>query len=356
MSALSAVDSVEVTVTGIDHSYGHGPVLAGVSVVAAPASTLVLLGPSGCGKTTLLRVIAGLERPQRGSVRIGGTPVADDNVFVPPERRRVGMVFQDGALFSHLSVRANVAFGLGRRADPDRVTAALELVGLEDLGDRRPSQLSGGQRQRVAVARALAPEPAVLLFDEPFASLDAGLRVELRSQIKELLAQLGITSIVVTHDQDEAFVLGDEVAVMRDGHVLQQDDPAAVYASPVDPWVAGFVGEANMLAAGVAGPSTLASTPLGDIPLLDHAPGGDLVLVRPEHVDVGAGRGGVVEAVDFYGHDTVYRVRVGGVPVMARVGAAPAHRVGDQVAVRYCGPPTRTYVSEHAPSSEDQGR
>ncbi len=348
MSALSAVDSVEVTVSGIDHSYGHGPVLAGVSVVAEQGSTLVLLGPSGCGKTTLLRVIAGLERPARGSVRIGDAEVVGDGVFVRPERRRVGMVFQDGALFPHLSVRANVAFGLGRRADPDRVTAALEMVGLNDLGDRRPSQLSGGQRQRVAVARALAPEPAVLLFDEPFASLDAGLRVELRSQIKQLLAELGITSIIVTHDQDEAFVLGDQVAVMRDGRVLQQDDPAVVYARPADPWVAGFVGEANLVSVSRGGSSAVVATPLGDIPLAPQSPNGDVVLVRPEHIVVEAGDGGIVEAVEFYGHDTVYRIRVGELAVKARVGAAPTHRVGDLVTAVYCGPPTVAYAGRAA--------
>jgi len=348
MSALSAVDSVEVTVSGIDHSYGHGPVLAGVSVVAEQGSTLVLLGPSGCGKTTLLRVIAGLERPARGSVRIGDAEVVGDGVFVRPERRRVGMVFQDGALFPHLSVRANVAFGLGRRADPDRVTAALEMVGLNDLGDRRPSQLSGGQRQRVAVARALAPEPAVLLFDEPFASLDAGLRVELRSQIKQLLADLGITSIIVTHDQDEAFVLGDQVAVMRDGRVLQQDDPAVVYARPADPWVAGFVGEANLVSASHGGSSAVVATPLGDIPLAPQSPNGNVVLVRPEHIAVEAGGGGIVEAVEFYGHDTVYRIRVGELAVKARVGAAPTHRVGDLVTAVYCGPPTVAYAGRGA--------
>ncbi len=348
MAALSVRGPVELSVTGIEHSYGDGPVLRGVDVDAAAGSTLVLLGPSGCGKTTLLRVIAGLERPDAGSVRLGDHLVASRGTFVPAERRRVGMVFQDGALFPHLDVARNVGFGLTGSDDSSRrVAQALELVGLADYAHRMPAELSGGQRQRVAVARALAPEPTVLLLDEPFASLDAGLRVELRAQIRSLLHSLGITSVFVTHDQDEAFVLGDQVAVMRGGRILQCTSPAELYADPVDPWVAGFVGEANLIAGRVEG--SVAHTGLGEIPLAhsDLAAGetGDMmVLVRPEHVSVTTGDQAIVTGVEFYGHDTVYVLDRSEVVVKARVGAAPAHREGDRVAVTYNGPPTTAFA------------
>ena len=343
MAALSVLGPVELSVTGIEHSYGEGPVLRGVDADADAGTTLVLLGPSGCGKTTLLRVIAGLERPSAGSVRLGAHVVAGPDVFVPAERRRVGMVFQDGALFPHLTVAKNVAFGLGRGRDVQpRIDRALELVGLGSLAHRMPGELSGGQRQRVAVARALAPEPSVLLLDEPFASLDAALRVELRSQIRRLLHELGITSVFVTHDQDEAFVLGDRVAVMRDGRVLQLDEPAALYRNPVDPWVGGFVGEANMLDAEVA--NEIATTVLGALPsTMEDVVANATVLVRPEHLAIEPGNLGVVRGVEFYGHDTVYVVSIGDHELKARVGAAPMYEIDDPVGVRYAGPAVPAY-------------
>ncbi|MEZ5136817.1 MAG: ABC transporter ATP-binding protein [Acidimicrobiales bacterium] len=203
-----------------------------------PAGAMVaLLGPSGCGKTTLLRAIAGLVAVDAGQVRVGDRVLTGDGVSVPPERRQVGMVFQDWALFPHLSVARNVAYGLGgdQRADTDRrVDDALAMVGLAGLGDRLPGTLSGGQQQRVALARALAPEPAVLLLDEPFSNLDAALRAQVRTEVHALLVRLGITTIVVTHDQEEAFVLGDEVAVLGRSHrpARRADDDlrAACYA------------------------------------------------------------------------------------------------------------------------------
>lgn len=343
MAALSVPGPVELSVTGVEHSYGEGPVLRGVDVCASAGSTLVLLGPSGCGKTTLLRVIAGLERPTAGEVRLGDRVVVGPSVFVPAERRRVGMVFQDGALFPHLTVARNVAFGLARGGDASsRVQRALELVGLADLAHRMPAELSGGQRQRVAVARALAPEPTVLLLDEPFASLDAAMRVELRGQIHRLLHELEITSVFVTHDQDEAFVLGDQVAVMRGGRVLQAASPADLYADPVDPWVAGFVGDANLLGGEVDNSS--ASTAIGSLPIAGNdASGSVLVLVRPEHLSLDAGGDAVVQVVEFFGHDTVYVLQIRDTELKARVGAAPAHDVGDRVTVRYTGPATAAY-------------
>ncbi|MEZ5341122.1 MAG: ABC transporter ATP-binding protein [Acidimicrobiales bacterium] len=213
--------------------------LRDVSLSASKGEVLVLLGPSGCGKTTLLRLIAGLDRPDGGRIAIGGSTVAGDGAWVPPEKRQVGMVFQDWALFPHLTVGQNVAFGLKGQADSnDRVAEMLGLVGLAPLADRLPSTLSGGQQQRVALARSLAPSPRVLLLDEPFSNLDAGLRTQLRGELRSLLRSLGITAVFVTHDREEALELGDRPAVFRDGAIAQVGDPVTVYAAPVSPWVA----------------------------------------------------------------------------------------------------------------------
>ena len=333
---------VELEVVGVEHGYSEGLVLRGVDISAAAGSTLVLLGPSGCGKTTLLRLIAGLDRPSAGSVKLGGEVVVSPTKFVPPERRHVGLVFQDGALFPHLTVAKNVAFGVARDgASRELAERALELVGLAELAHRMPSELSGGQRQRVAVARAIAPQPGVLLLDEPFASLDASLRVELRTQVHRLLRELEITSVFVTHDQDEAFVLGDAVAIMRDGMILQVGPPAEVYGHPVDSWVARFVGDANLVPGHSAQGG--ARTRLGVVPVASEVVGPVEVLVRPEHLMLSAGEGGIVRDVEFYGHDTVYLVGYGDDDIKARVGAAPAHRIGDAVRLDYVGPATVAY-------------
>jgi iron(III) transport system ATP-binding protein len=336
---------VELEVVGVEHGYSEGLVLRGVDISAAAGSTLVLLGPSGCGKTTLLRLIAGLDRPSAGVVKLGGEVVASSTKFVPPERRHVGLVFQDGALFPHLTVAKNVAFGVGRDgASRELAARALELVGLAELAHRMPSELSGGQRQRVAVARAIAPQPGVLLLDEPFASLDASLRVELRTQVHRLLRELEITSVFVTHDQDEAFVLGDAVAIMRDGAILQVGSPAEVYGHPANSWVARFVGDANL----VPGHSEQggARTRLGVVPVASEVVGPVEVLVRPEHLTLSAGEGGIVRDVEFYGHDTVYLVGYGDDDIKARVGAAPAHRIGDAVRLDYVGPVTVAFPAD----------
>ena len=242
------IDAPTVTVRELDHAYGDVDVLHHVSVKIAAGESLALLGPSGCGKTTLLRLIAGLERPKNGSIHIGDQCVADNDHWVAPEQRRVGMVFQDWALFPHMSVAANVAYGLPRaERKGHRVSQALELVGLGDLGERMPETLSGGQQQRAALARALAPEPAILLLDEPFSNLDTSLRIEVRTDVHRLLHELGITAIFVTHDQEEAFVLGDQVAVMRQGKVVQVDTPQGLYTHPADRRVAEFVGAGSLI-------------------------------------------------------------------------------------------------------------
>ena len=211
-----------VRVRGLRRAFGDVVAVDDVDLDVRPGEMLTVLGPSGCGKTTVLRLIAGLDRPDAGTIEIGGRRVAGPGASIPPERRRVGMVFQDVALFPHLSVRDNIGYGL--RRDPDRavrIGELLELIDLPDAGDRMPHQLSGGMQQRVAVARALAPRPDVVLLDEPFSSLDAALRTQLRGDVREILRAAGTAAVFVTHDQDEALTLGDRMAVMVRGHVEQ---------------------------------------------------------------------------------------------------------------------------------------
>jgi iron(III) transport system ATP-binding protein len=340
-----------IDVSAVDKSFGATPVLRGVDLRVAAGQVVALLGPSGCGKTTLLRTVAGLEHADAGEVRIAGRLVSGPGVHVPPERRRVGMVFQDWALFPHLTVAQNVAYGLPRpeRKGP-RVAAALEMVGLEGMGQRQPATLSGGQQQRVALARALAPKPGVLLLDEPFSNLDSALRVQVRTEVHQLLAELGVTTVFVTHDQEEAFVLGDEVAVMSAGRIVQQAAPAELYAQPATPWVATFVGDANLVDGEAA--NGRAETPVGGVALAGSLAGPVRVVVRPEQLVLepldetsGATRrnGGApatVELCEYYGHDTVYLLQPDeGAPVRARAGSVPRFRRGDRVAVAYGGPP-----------------
>ena len=342
--------AVGVGVAGVTKAFGDGePVLRGVDVEVAAGATLALLGPSGCGKTTLLRIVAGLEVPDLGTVRVGDEVVVGPGTFVVPERRRVGLVFQDWALFPHLSVARNVGFGLPRseRRGSPRVDDALRLVGLEGLGDRSPSTLSGGQQQRVALARAIAPRPGVLLLDEPFSNLDAALRSQVRSEVHELLLGLGVTTVFVTHDQDEAFVLGDRVAVMSEGRVVQVGPPEELYLRPVDRWVARFVGDANLLPGTADG--AVADTALGRIEL-GRARRGDVdVLARPEQLDLvggdapGDGAPGTVELVEYVGHDTTYLVRTDGTELRVRVPSVPRWARGDRVIVRHRGGPAHSF-------------
>ncbi len=346
-----------VEVAGVSKSFGPTPVLLDVSLDAGAGSMLALLGPSGCGKTTLLRIIAGLEAPDTGEVRVAGETLTGPGGQVPPEKRRVGMVFQDWALFPHLTVARNVGFGLPRaERSGHRVDQALEMVGLGGMGDRMPGTLSGGQQQRVALARAIAPEPTVLLLDEPFSNLDTTLRVQVRSEVHQLLVELGITTIFVTHDQDEAFVLGSEVAVMHRGRIVQQGSPTALYTQPVDAWVAGFVGEANLLEARAEGGTAV--TEVGEVALASERRGECRVLLRPEDLELGApaGDGGAsgdrssgdaaVELVEYYGHDTLYVLRMpGGGSLRVRAGSAPRFARGDLVRARYTGGPTVAFPS-----------
>jgi ABC-type Fe3+/spermidine/putrescine transport system ATPase subunit len=248
----SRTDGVEVVAQGVEHHYGSFHALRSVDLMVRPAEFMTLLGSSGSGKSTLLQAIAGLIEPAAGRIRIGG----DDVTGLPPEKRDIGFVFQNYALFPHMSVRGNVAFplqmrGTARRTLNERVGEALELVGLGHLGDRHPAELSGGQQQRVALARAITFRPRVLLLDEPLGALDRQLRQQLGLQLRHLQREIGITTIYVTHDQEEAFVLSSRIAVLREGRILQLDTPEHIYRSPADLFVATFLGDLNVLAGTV---------------------------------------------------------------------------------------------------------
>ena len=312
-----------ISIQGVNVSYGDNHVLKDVSLEIAPGEFFAFLGPSGCGKTTLLRLIAGFVQADSGSVRVGGA----DITRLPPWKRDVGLVFQNYALWPHLSVRRNVAFGLEERRLPRaeierRVDGALEVVGLSALGERKPSQLSGGQQQRVALARTLAVEPKVLLLDEPLSNLDAKLRVQVRRELRDLQRRLGLTTIFVTHDQEEANTVCDRIAVMSEGVVQQVGTPMGLYTRPVNLFVAGFLGSANILDGEIAGHGPARRFEIrggGSLPLPGDAqalPGARLVF-RPQDVrlvdDAWADavlQGRVVDR-EFLGSSVRYGVRVG---------------------------------------------
>jgi iron(III) transport system ATP-binding protein len=330
--------SAAIRLDGISKSFGATRAVEDVTLVVERGELMSVLGPSGCGKTTLLRLIAGFEAPDGGSVAVGEETVAGPGRLVPPERRRVGMVFQDYALFPHLSVEANVAFGLSRRtrAERDSLTRrTLELVGLQHKTGRHPHELSGGERQRVALARALAPEPEVVLLDEPFSSLDATLRADLRREVELILRDAEATALLVTHDQEEALSLADRLAVMREGRIVQVGAPEEVYGRPASRWAAQFVGEVNVL-AGVAREGGV-ETELGRFDLRAPATGTVHVAVRPEQLELSARHDGNAEVVarEFRGHDVLYRLRhEGGRTVLVQLPSLELYEVGARVFVR----------------------
>lgn len=335
-------DELALRCEGLSKRFGQTQVVTNLALTATPGELLALLGPSGCGKTTTLRLIAGFDDLDAGEIEVGGRLVANSRRSEPPERRRVGMVFQDYALFPHLSVGRNIAFGLPRGGDRDhRVDAALELVGLAGFGGRMPYELSGGQQQRVALARALAPSPAIVLLDEPFSNLDTALRSRVRAEVRQILRDAGATAVLVTHDQEEALSLSDRIAVMAERTVVQQATPEELYHRPVSPEVAEFVGDAQFLPGEASGRRV--ATLLGDLPVAGNVEGPVSVMLRPEMLRLvpqpeGKETNGTVLTREFYGHDQLMHVQLrDGTLLRARLGSYGGIRPGDQVLVAVRG-------------------
>jgi iron(III) transport system ATP-binding protein len=349
--ARAPQDGMRLEVRGLERALGGRPVLRGLDLDLAPGTIGCLLGPSGCGKTTALRTIAGFEDVDAGRVLGDGEVLSSPGRAVPPERRRIGMVFQDHALFPHLDVLGNVAFGLAGRPAAERRTRALELldaVGLAGLERRRPHELSGGQQQRVALARALAPGPRLLLLDEPLASLDAELRQRLGAELRAVLKRYGTTALLVTHDQQEAFAIADEVGVLRDGVLQQWATPYDLYHRPATRFVAEFVGLGAFVRGALGADGTI-STVLGPVRGASgrisvdggtHArsvPQEVDLLLRPDdvvHDDASALRAEVLRR-SFRGADFLYALRLpDGTTVLSLVPSHHDHRVGERIGVR----------------------
>lgn len=332
----------------VSHFFGNTHVLNDINLQVQHGSITALLGPSGGGKTTLLRIIAGLERPQQGSVRIDNAVVADEKTWVPAHERGIALVPQEGALFPHLTVAENVAFGLKKRRSASvkkRVAEMLALVGLPQSGNLRPSELSGGMQQRVALARALATQPTVVLLDEPFSALDAGLRESLRDQVVDILRAASATAVWVTHDQDEALSIADSVAVLLDGQIAQRSDPVSVYRIPQTPEVAHFIGETVPIDGTVLSTEDVVNSRFGPLGLLQpHQPGPVTILIRPEQFeivsadDTAASVIGTVIGTRYFGHDGTVEVQFSdGVVATVRLHARLLPDVGSSVGVTVNG-------------------
>jgi putative spermidine/putrescine transport system ATP-binding protein len=353
-----------LTLTGIQKRFGTTTAVHDFNLEAEKGEFVSFLGPSGCGKTTTLRMIAGFEQPTAGTITVDGTDITNR----PPNRRNIGMVFQSYALFPNMTVADNIGFGLRVRKQPkdrirSRVAELLELINLPDKGGRFPYQLSGGQQQRVALARALAIEPEVLLLDEPLSALDAKIRVALRKEIRTIQRQLGITTVYVTHDQEEAMSLSDRVVVMSEGRVEQIGPPPEIYNFPATPFVASFVGTLNLLPAQVvdaaAGTVSVAGQTIRTPKAIES--GADrpvTVALRPEAIEIGEGGGsnrlsGPVEDVSFLGSIVRTRVRIGddasvSLDQFNDPGLASA-AIGDRVTISF--PPEATIVLAGAASA-----
>jgi iron(III) transport system ATP-binding protein len=337
-----------ISLIGVSKSFGSALVLDELDLDVPDGGVVAILGQSGSGKTTLLRLVAGFERPDRGTITIGDDPVDTQQLYVPPERRGIGYVPQEGALFPHLTVARNIAFGLARSPSRrERMAELLDLVGMSGLGDRYPHQLSGGQQQRVALARAIARNPKVVLLDEPFSALDAALRASLRADVIGILRSARITTVLVTHDQEEALSSADLVGVISSGRIRQLATPAELYAAPADAALARFLGEANL----VPGRASLGrvTTSFGELVLEGDASrleGAVVTLIRPEQMRItpaasdrrGPSSGRVLHR-EYYGHDSVVLVEVAGVaePIRVRCSGTVEVSPGQHVDVHASG-------------------
>ena len=319
-------------------SFGETKVLTGISLELESKQLLAVLGSSGAGKSTLLRLIAGFDAVASGSISLDGTELSSSDVTVAPERRSIGIVPQDSALFPHLNVRQNIGFGLAglsREERDERVNELLRLIRMEQFASRMPEELSGGQVQRVALARALAPRPKLVLLDEPFSALDAELRQQLREEVRGVLKAEGATAVMVTHDQEEALSLADRVAVLRDGKVIQIGSPSEIYNSPADVGIATFLGESVLVDGKVSGGKIL--TDLGSLTPLNNVAEGatGVVAIRSENFYLQPNPSGDSEVVGrvFFGHDALVEVQTPKLRIRARSNGPFAPEVGMRVTV-----------------------
>jgi iron(III) transport system ATP-binding protein len=345
-----AAFAASLTFEAVERRYGESMALRGVSLDIAPGEIVCVLGPSGCGKTTLLRIGSGIEKPSAGRVLISGSEVAGPNRFVPPEERHVGLMFQDFALFPHLTIRDNVAFGLKAlpRAEAHReALSMLARVGLDRYADEHPHVLSGGEQQRVALARALAPRPAVVLMDEPFSGLDVQLRERLQDQTLALLRETRATSMIVTHQPEEAMRLGDRIVVMRAGRIVQVGRARDLHRDPEDLSVARLFSEINEVACTVAGGAI--DTPIGRLPVASMAEGSAVVLgVRERAIQLtkvnGVGLKGRVVDVKFLGDAALVEVAAEGFAGLLRVRAGAHEQFEEGAEVGLSIDPARTLI------------
>ena len=330
-----------LVVTGLSAAHGTKQVLQDIDLRVGDRQLACVLGPSGCGKTTLLRAVAGFHRPAAGRITLGGRVLDDGRRHTPVEKRRIGYIPQDVALFPHLSAAANIGFGLPRRRRQAKVSELLELVDLEAYGGRHPHELSGGQQQRVALARALATDPDLLLLDEPFSALDTSLRDRVRTDVAELLRRAGMAAVLVTHDAAEAMAFGEVITVMAEGSILQTGSPQTLFSAPTTAGVAQALGEANIVAATVDGDRAV--TPFGTLPVVAAgSPAATAVLIRPHQIVLVPAQAGGVRAVvgtiEFRGgHQRIDLVLEGHDAVFAAYSDTPV-APGDAVHLEVRGP------------------
>ncbi len=352
---MNAVTSPILRIESVAKSFGPVTAVDGVSIDVRENEFFALLGPSGCGKTTLLRMLAGFETPNAGRILLDGRDISP----LPPEKRRLNLMFQSYALFPHMSVRQNLAYGLEmerlEKAEiRRRVDETLSTTDLTQFADRKPDQLSGGQKQRVALARALVKRPKVLLLDEPLGALDKKLREKMQLELKRMQHEAGITFVIVTHDQEEALVMADRMAILKDGRLLQVGTPEAIYERPADRFVANFIGVMNFI-DGRVGEGGLFEAEGLRLALADAGPGPATLAIRPENVALGAageGLAGTIADIAYHGLDRVLHVKTAASPVPLQVrvpvSGTATHQVGDALSLRIDPARCRLFVGAAA--------